>query len=276
MSDKFDADAYTRELRQSWNSAAAHYQGLSADFFAPITAAFIDFSGLKPGQHVLDVACGPGSATLAAKKAVGRGGKVVGIDLAGEMLKLAGKNLGTVDLREMDAEALDFPDGTFDSAICQLGLMLFARPEAALAEMIRVVKRAGRVSCLVQGAPEKMMFTSLISGAVKRHAPEVKAPWAPNLYAFGGEGVLEWAMKIGGLQDARSRRLSGKFEFDSPAAFWERMATGGGRTSYLLKSLSTATQEAIKRDVLTAAQSYERKGRLQIPYEFVMASGVKP
>ncbi len=275
MPPKFDAEAYTREMRKNWDAAAPHYERLSADFFPPIAKAFVDFVGLKAGQSVLDVACGPGTATLLAKKAVGKHGKIVGIDLAPGMLKLAGKALGTCDLREMDAEDMDFPDETFEAVICQLGLMLFARPEAALSEMTRVARRGGSVSCLVQGAPDKMLFTSIVMKTMIRHAPELKTPGAPNLYAFGGEGVLEWALKIGELHGVREKRLAGTFPFASPEAYWELMTSGSGRTGLMLKSLPAAKRDAIKVDVLAAAEALVRKGRLEMPFEVVMASGVK-
>src|SRR6185295_14017163 len=130
------------------------------------------------------------------------------------------------DLREMDAEELDFPDGTFDAVICQLGLMLFARPEAALGEMTRVVKRGGRISCLVQGDPEKMIFSSLINKTLFRHAPDLKLPGAPNIYAFAGDGVLEWAFRAAELSEIRTARLAGTFPFASPEAYWDTMTSG--------------------------------------------------
>ncbi|MBI3552333.1 MAG: methyltransferase domain-containing protein [Elusimicrobia bacterium] len=275
MTSTFDPKAYTQELRENWNAAAPHYKRLSADFFPPIAKAFVDFCALKPGQSVLDVACGPGTATVLAKSAVGPKGKVVGVDLSVEMLKLAGERLGAVDLREMDAEEMDFPDASFDAVICQLGLMLFARPEAALSEMIRVVKPGGKVSCLVQGAKDKMVFTSLIMSTMIRHAPDLKAPGAPNLYAFGGEGRLEWALKTCELKGVRTERLSGTFGFASPEAYWETMASGAGRTGMMLKSLPAAVRSAIKQDVLKTAENYLIKDRMEIPYEVVMASGSK-
>lgn len=275
VTETFDAGLYTDELKRSWNAAAPHYGRLGADLFPPLTRSFIDFAALKPGQSVLDVACGPGTATELALQAIGAGGKIVGVDLSFEMLKLAGSRLGPVDLREMNAEALDFPNETFDAVICQLGLMLFARPETALREMARVSKVGGRVACLVQGTAEKMQFTSLIMKTMLRRAPEIKAEGAPGLYAFGPEGKLESALKQAGLADVRARRLTGAFAFESVEAYWELMTSGAGRTGAMLKTLPEAAREAVKKDVLAGAAAFRRDGRVEIPFEVVMAHGVK-
>jgi ubiquinone/menaquinone biosynthesis C-methylase UbiE len=275
MIGSFDPKSYTKQLRQNWNSVAPHYRRISEDYFRPIARAFVDFTALKPRQSVLDVACGPGTATTEAVKAVGRAGKVVGVDLSFEMLKLAGERLGTVDLREMSAEALDFPDGTFDAVICQLGLMLFAEPETALREMVRVAKSGGKVSCLVQGTPDKMLFTSLVLKTMVRHAPELKTQGGPSLYAYGPNGVLDKALTQSGLAHVRSRRLAGTYPFDSPEIYWEILTTGGGRTGSMLKSLPSEKRAAIRKEVFSAAETYRKGPRLEIPFEFVMAHGIK-
>jgi ubiquinone/menaquinone biosynthesis C-methylase UbiE len=275
MVSSFDPKSYTRQLRQNWNSVAPQYRRISEDYFRSVAHAFVDFTALKPRQSVLDVACGPGTATTEAVKAVGRAGKVVGVDLSFEMLKLAGEKLGTVDLREMSAEALDFPQGTFDAVICQLGLMLFAEPETAMKEMVRVTKPGGKVSCLVQGTPDKMLFTSLVLKTMVRHAPELKTQGGPSLYAYGPEGVLERALTQAGLARVRSGRLTGTYPFDSPEIYWEILTTGGGRTGSMLKSLPAEKRAAIRNEVLATAETYRKGRRLEIPFEFVMAQGVK-
>src|SRR5207245_743452 len=101
------------------------------------------------------------------------------------------------------------------------------------------------------------------------------APGAPNIYAFGGEGVLEWALKIGDLEDVRDKRLAGTFTFASSETYWELMTSGAGSTGSMLKTLSAAVRDAVKTDVLKAAEALVKKGRLEMPFEVVMASGVK-
>ena len=277
MAAAFDPAAYTEDAKQNWSKAAASYSRLSADYFPPITAAFVDFCGPLAGQTVLDVACGPGTLTHAAAKVVGPFGKIIGVDLSAAMIKIAAAQVATtsVEFREMNAEQLDFPDEIFTRVVCQLGLMLFAQPNVALREMARVCKSGGTVSCLVQGDPDRMLFTSLVMKSMFKHAPELKQPGAPGIYAFAPAGVLEAALTQAGLVNPQSRRLTGAFQFSSPEHYWETLTDSAGRTAALLQTLSGDKQAAIKAEVLAAARSLTLDGKTDIPYEVVMAKAVK-
>ena len=278
----FDPETYTQDSKENWSKAAPHYDRISLDFFTPITKAFVSFARLLPGQRILDVACGPGTATIAAARAAGPSGKVVGVDLSPGMLKIAASRAASaeaipaIEYREMNAESLDFPDDCFDAVICQLGLMLFAKPEMALREMARVVKKGGRVSCLVQGVADKMAFTSLIMRCIVKHAPQIKVPGAPALYDFGPAGILDLALEKAGLEEVASKRLEGTFAFNSAQDYWQTMTQGAGRTGAMLKSLTAQTQNAIQRDTLEAAVRFKADGKINIPYEVAMARGIKP
>ncbi len=276
----FDPGLFTEEARRRWNEAAPAYEQLSASLFSPITDAFAEFCRLAPGERVLDVACGPGAATLAAARAVGPAGRVVGVDLSPAMLEAARRRAAAapapIEWRAASAEELDMPDASFDAVVCQLGLMLFARPTEALRQMARVVRGGGRVACLVQGLREKMVFTSLVMGVLLRHAPQLKEEGAPTLYAFAKPGMLEAALASAGLVVEASRRLEGTFKFDSPQAYWDLMTAGAGRTGAVLRSLPEAAQRQVRDEVLTQARRYAADGGVAIPFEVVMARAAKP
>lgn len=277
MSDAFDPQSFTAESKRSWSSVSEPYDRMAAELFPPITAAFLDFVHLRPGQLVLDVACGPGTLTEAAARAVGQSGRVVGVDLSPGMLKLAmGRAVErNLEYREMNAESLDLPDELFNAVLCQLGLMLFARPQAALSEMKRVCKPGGSVACLVQGSADKMLFTSMLMKTMVKHAPELKQPGAPNLYAFAAPGVLEQALEGAGLKQVAASRRAGVFPFASAEAYWAALTEGGGRSGAMLRSLPEETRRAVKDETLSLAAAHRVDGGLAIPYEVVMAKGVR-
>lgn len=277
MSEAFDPTAFTEQSKHHWSAAAEGYDRISADHFPPITAAFLAFVQLRAGQLALDVACGTGALTAPASKAVGPSGRVVGVDLSPGMLKIAmGRAVErNLEYREMNAEAMDFPDGLFNVVLCQLGLMLFAKPQDALREMTRVCKKGGTVACLVQGSPERMLFTSLLMKTIVKHAPELKQPGSPSLYAYAPVGVLDQAMAHAGLWHIVSSRVAGEFVFDSPRHYWDTMVTGAGRTGAMLRSLPESTRAAVEKDVLEQAAALAKDGKTSIPWEVVMAKGLK-
>ncbi len=106
---------------------------------------------IRPGQRILDIACGTGWATMAAARAVGDIGKVTGIDIAEKMLEVARKKteaagLSNIEYRTGDAESLDFHEGSFDTIVCASSIFLLADIVKALQEWRRVLRPGGKVA----------------------------------------------------------------------------------------------------------------------------------
>ncbi len=108
-----------------------------------------DQAQIDRGERVIDVACGTGVLALAALDRVGPQGEVVGLDANPEMLGVARRKSNRIDWREGRAEELPFPDGSFDAAVSQFGLMFFEDRVAGLREMTRVLKPGGRLAVAV-------------------------------------------------------------------------------------------------------------------------------
>ena len=278
----FDPDAHTAESRKTWSEAAARYDKLSSSLFSPIAEAFVEFAGVRRGARVLDVACGPGTASRAAARRAGETGRVLAVDLAAGMIEVAAsreaqKRAAPIEWRTMDAENLEVSAAAFDAVLCQLGLMLFARPERALAGMRRAAAPGASVACLVQGRRHAMLFTALVMNALIEQAPELRAPpGAPTLYALAADGVLEERFALAGLTEIVSRRLTGTFRFASPEAYWEEMTGASGRTRAMLDGLDAVRRAKVKAAVLRRAAAHRAGRGVDIPYEFVMARGHAP
>jgi ubiquinone/menaquinone biosynthesis C-methylase UbiE len=272
----FDHKAYTRAVEKNWSRAAPFFERISSDYFAPATAPYFPFAGLKPGQNILDVACGPGTSTCLAAECVLPSGRALGVDISPNMLKIASAKFPALQFEPMNAEALFFPDDSFDAVLCHLGLMLFARPQVALAEMVRVLKPGGTLSCLVLGAPRRMVFTNLLLSILPRYAPELKNGGAPGLADFAEPAGLEKAFAAAGLRATASKRLHGTFRVASADAYWDIVVKGFGRLGPILKGLARKDSEAIKLELAAKLSAYKKGDHLDIPYEFVMARGRKP
>jgi ubiquinone/menaquinone biosynthesis C-methylase UbiE len=277
----FDPDAHTAESREVWNEAAERYEKLSNSLFAKTAEEFVDFAGLRKKWRVLDVACGPGIATRAAAAKIDEKGHVLGVDLSPRMLERAKavppvRRSAPIEYAEMDVHELPLETGSFDAVISQLGLMLFASPDKALAEMTRVAKPGGVIACLVQGRREKMLFTSLILHAITECEPDLRAPYgAPTLFSFGPDGAIDAAFARAGLSELSTKRLTGTFRFSSPEEYWSVMTEGAGRTGAMLRSLNEKGQAWVKKTVLRRAAKNKTRGGIEIPYEFMMARGFK-
>ena len=104
--------------------------------------------GLRPGGSVLDVCTGTGLTLPYLAAAVGRDGRVVGLDRSSAMLAGAADRAPAppLELVEGDATRLPFADAAFDAAISTYGLTAVADVDAVLDEMMRVVRPGGRLA----------------------------------------------------------------------------------------------------------------------------------
>jgi SAM-dependent methyltransferase len=134
------------------DQAAATLQDLADDpFLREVAARSLQLMELGTGAHVLDVGCGSGVLLPAMSSLVGRSGRVVGLDYAPAMLQLASERLmagGLADSVELvlgNADALPFPDATFDAVHVERVLMHLEDPDAAIREMRRVARPGGRI-----------------------------------------------------------------------------------------------------------------------------------
>lgn len=108
----------------------------------------VDVADIREGAQVLDVASGRGAVLFPAAARVGPRGRVVGTDLAEGMARetqaeIERRGLSQAEMRQMDAEHLDFPDESFDNVLCGFALQFFPHLDRALAEFRRVLHRGG-------------------------------------------------------------------------------------------------------------------------------------
>src|SRR6058998_4437254 len=137
-SDSFDAFKATQ--RQVWKSFAPLAQATT-----PSAARLVHFAGVRPGQKFLDVGCGTGVVAITARRA---GAVVTGVDLTPELLAVAKENAAICEVddivwKEGDVENLPFRDGEFEMVLSQFAHIFAPRPERAIQEMLRVLKRGG-------------------------------------------------------------------------------------------------------------------------------------
>jgi SAM-dependent methyltransferase len=109
--------------------------------------ALVRAAGPRPGQRVLDVACGSGNAALIAERNYCQ---VTGIDYVPALIERAKQRAvaeaAAIDFRVADAQALPFPDASFDVVLSVFGVMFAPDQERAAAELLRVTRPGGRIA----------------------------------------------------------------------------------------------------------------------------------
>jgi ubiquinone/menaquinone biosynthesis C-methylase UbiE len=134
-----------------FDRAAPAYDQTGVEFFRQAGAELVDAAGLHPGNRVLDVGFGRGASLFPAAAAVGAHGSVTGVELAPGMVTETRAEIERLGLTHVtvglgDAEAPDFPDGSFDAVLA--GLVLFFLPDAAAAVQAyaRLLAPGGRLA----------------------------------------------------------------------------------------------------------------------------------
>jgi SAM-dependent methyltransferase len=138
-----DAKAFTAFQQAAHDRIAQTY----AEHFSPLTSPalepLLEAARVAAGRRLLDVATGPG---LAAAAAYARGAKVTGVDVSPGMIAPARAAHTAVTFQVAEVTALPFADSVFDTVICNFGLGHFPKPEAALAECVRVLVAGGTLA----------------------------------------------------------------------------------------------------------------------------------
>lgn len=134
--------------------ARSYQEMLVPAIFEDCAGRMLDMARPRPGERVLDVACGTGVLARAAADRMAQGGSVVGLDMNPGMLSVAEDLAPELEWRQGRAEDLPYEAGTFDLVACQLSLMFFDDRKAAIREMLRVMKPEGRLVVTVFDALE--------------------------------------------------------------------------------------------------------------------------
>jgi SAM-dependent methyltransferase len=193
MSERSAAD--NREQIAYWNDAAgatwAKLQGVLDRQVEPLGLEAIRRLAPRPGERTLDLGCGCGQTSVELAAQVGPSGAVVAIDVSRPMLTVARARAqpvpgAPIEFREADAQVEPFAPATFDAAFSRFGVMFFADPVAAFANVRRALKPAGRLAFVCwRGLEESDWMRVPLEAARSLLPPPAPAdPLAPGPFAL--------------------------------------------------------------------------------------------
>lgn len=265
-----------RIQRYGWDRSAGSYDAGWERQLAPCHERVLAAADLRPGEEVLDVACGTGLVTLPVAERVGSGGRVTAVDLSAEMVECIEERAARrrledrVVARRMNAERLDLEEGSFDAVLCSLGLMYVPNPDRALVEFHRVLRGGGRAVAAVWGARDRCGWAGIFPVVDARVETEV----CPLFFALGTGDALARSFREAGFEAVEAERLSAELVYEDEAQALVA-AFEGGAVALAYERFDADTREAAHVEYLETIEAYRDGDGYRVPGEFVVVRGRK-
>jgi ubiquinone/menaquinone biosynthesis C-methylase UbiE len=258
-----DLEALKARQRAAWSSGDYAIVGTTLQIVGEELCEALD---IRAGQRVLDVAAGNGNASLAAAR---RWCEVVATDYVPALLERARERAAAerldITFREADAEALPFPDSSFDVVVSTFGVMFTPDQEMAASELTRVVKSGGKIG-LANWTPEG--FIGQVFKTIGRHLPPPPGARSPALWGTRGRISELFGIHAASITTAQRHFV---FRYRSPAHWLEVFGTYYGPLLKAFAALEPASRAELERDLLTLIDrsNRARDGSIVVPSEYL-------
>src|ERR671924_720927 len=242
---------------------------------APLATDPIHLAALRPGERVLDVACGTGVVARLASQQVGATGTVAGLDVNPGMLAVARSATPPgipIEWHEASAEAMPLPDASFDVVLCQMGLQFMPDKHAALREMWRVLVRGGRLILKVPG-PTPRPF-AMMGEALARHIGAEAAGFVDHVFSLHDAAKIQNLVRGAGFHDVSVQSDTKPLRLPPPEEFlWQYV-----HSTPLAGAVAQVDDErlgSLERDVVAKWQEFVEDRVLVLQVRVVAATARK-
>ncbi|WP_375691514.1 SAM-dependent methyltransferase [Pseudooceanicola sp. LIPI14-2-Ac024] len=245
----------------------------------------LDAAGLSPGDRVLDIGPGAGATMVAAARAVGPAGRVLGLDISEPMSAranawLAQEGLSQAEVRVLDVQTDTAGETGFDVALSRFGVMFFDDPVAAFTRIRGLLRPGGRLAFAAWAPAEhNPWFGEALEAAVARLGrPPAGDPDAPGPLAFRDPARVTAILDAAGFTAVTATptdtHLPVAAGLDAAVALARHIGPGA-RVMRLMQG-TEADLEAILADIRTRFAAYDTPQGLQIPARVNLVTATAP
>ena len=226
----------------SFDVAADAYDRFMGRYSGPLATQFADFAGVRPGQRVLDVGCGPGALTAELVRRVGPDA-VAAVDPSEPFVLAARARYPGVDVRRSGAERLPYSDDAFDATLAQLVVHFMTDPVAGIKEMARVTRPKGIVAACVWDHAGDRSPISIFWQAARDLDPGVIDQ---SGLAGAQAGALTTLFEASGLRQIDGDVVYTSVDHASFDEWWAPFTFGVGPAGAYVRGLSDARRSALR------------------------------
>jgi len=290
MSYNEPSDSAQRKQQVSgiFDRAATTYDHVGPRFFSHFGRRLVELAQIPNGATVLDVATGRGAVLFPAAESVGAQGHVTGIDLSEGMVQETAKELArlgessNIKVHQMDAEHLQFPDGSFDFVLCAFAIFFFPQLDGAMSEFRRVLKPNGHIVVTTwdKALDEQWNWFDEIAKAYLPPEPEANETAESESAlepVFDTPDGLEAIMNAAGFADIQIISEAAEFVYATEEEYWSTLWSHGGRVT--LERIEQATGsdglQRFKSDVVKKAQLIKQTDGIHQLFSVLFALATK-
>jgi ubiquinone/menaquinone biosynthesis C-methylase UbiE len=264
-----------RVQRYGWDAASELYEEGWRAPLAPAQQTLLRVAAVRPGERVIEAACGSGLVTRSLAEAVGPSGHVLATDLSQAMVDLTAGSCAAAGYDWVSAARRSADDlgeeGGFDAAVCALGLMYVPDPGKAAASMARATKTGGRVVATVWGERRNCGWAEIFPIVDARVVSEV----CTLFFASGAPGSLRRDFERAGLKDVEEHRQREVLEFPDERSLLSAMLLGGP-VALAVKRFTPEVMREVEGEFLDSVSDHRSAdGSYNIPGEFVTVIGYR-
>jgi SAM-dependent methyltransferase len=264
--------SHNLKAQSVWNSPGGRYDDISRSIADAIEHAVERLQPL-PGERVLDLAAGTGwGSRIVAQRFPNA--KVTGADIADQMLEYARATAATmklnIDYQHADAEKLPFADASFDRVVSTFGVMFVGKPEAAAAELARVVKRGGRV-VLATWKHDGNVFNMF--GVMKKFMPPPPQPAPPSPFEWGKYERLE--QLLGANFELEFEEGTNHYRYGSGEQAWNLWVNHYGPSRTLAANLDDVRREEFRRDMIAWHETFAGALGFDQPRQYIITRATR-
>jgi ubiquinone/menaquinone biosynthesis C-methylase UbiE len=258
-------DEFARFEHEGWQRVADKYDSVWSSLTRQFIPYLIDAAQIAPAIPVLDVACGPGYVSAAARQL---GAIPTGVDFSNKMVAIANRLFPGIDFIEGDAQKLPFADASFDRVLMNFGLLHLSRPAKACSEAFRVLRAGGKFGFTIWAEPHENPGGKIVNDAIEAHADlNVDVPEGPSKFSYAEKEQCRTALQRNGFdgESMKSQTRCVEWNVPTPRYLFEAERDAGVRTAGLLARQTSERLDAIMRAIENSVRRYGKGDRFVIP-----------
>ena len=285
-SEEAQTEQFKEQVRQDWEANAEPWRKWHPQFVSvsrAVTDVIVEAAQVTPGMQVLDLASGTGEPALSLAEKIGPSGHVTATDLVPQMLAVAEDNarqrgLANMTFQQADAEALPFPDDSFDVVTCRFGIMFCPNQGQALRDIHRVLKPGGRTALTAWGPFEQNPWVTTTVGVLMQHVTlPPPPPGTPGPFTCAKAGTLSTAMQAAGFSQVQEEAQTVAWTFPGSVEECREFSSGLARNlvQRYLEALAPDQHDQVIAAVLDAIRPYSDGQQINFPADIIVATGVR-